>query len=134
MLLSSPSWISSSQHAPAEVRPAPPAGHAHHDAPSHGSGTTYCSTKPRLLCPVLHLQPTAVHQSATGPADDSLPVTGKIYSSHQHHSVLKTAGCNHPGYSGNITGAGTLHLSQLFTRQTFACQMPAVQQLDREPA
>lgn len=67
----------SSQHAPAEVRPAPSPGHAHHDAPSDGGRTTYCSTEPRLLCPVLHLQPAAVHQPAAGPADDTLPVTGE---------------------------------------------------------
>lgn len=73
--------ISSSQHATAEVRPASPTRHTHHDAPSDGSGTTYCSTEPCILCPVLHLQPAAVHQSATGPADDTLPVTGKIWLS-----------------------------------------------------
>lgn len=69
----------SSQHAPAEVRPAPPSGHAHHDAPCHRGWAPHCSAEPCLLCPVLHLQPAAVHQPAAGPADDTLPVAGELH-------------------------------------------------------
>lgn len=69
----------SSQHAPAEVRPASPSWHANHDASRHRSGAAHCSTEPRLLHPVLHLQPTTVRQSAAGAADDALPVTSRIY-------------------------------------------------------
>lgn len=69
----------SSKHTPAEVRPASPSWHANHDASRHCSRAAHCSTEPRLLCPVLHLQPTTVCQSATGAADDALPVTSKIY-------------------------------------------------------
>lgn len=76
----SPGWscVSSSQHAPAEVRPASPSRHTHHDAPSDRSRTADRSTQPHLLHPVLHLQPAAVRQSAAGPADDALPVTSRI--------------------------------------------------------
>lgn len=69
----------SSQHAPAEVRPAPSSGHTHHDAPCHRGWAPHCSAEPRLLCPVLHLQPAAVHQPAAGPADDTLPVAGELH-------------------------------------------------------
>lgn len=69
----------SSQHAPAEVRPAPSSGHAHHDAPCHCGWAPHCSAEPCLLCPVLHLQPAAVHQPAAGPADDTLPVAGELH-------------------------------------------------------
>lgn len=72
------SSVSSSQHAPAEVRPASPCRHANHDASSNCSRTPDCSTEPGLPCPVLHLQPAAVRQSAAGPADDALPVTSRI--------------------------------------------------------
>lgn len=71
--------VCSSEHTPAEVRPAPPSWHANHDAPRHCSGAAHRSTQPRLLCPVLHLQPTTVRQSAAGAADDALPVTSRIY-------------------------------------------------------
>lgn len=136
-------WTSSTKHAPAEVRPAPPTRHAHHDAPSHGSGTTYCSTEPCLLCPVLYLQPAAVHQSAAGPADDALPVTGKIYSvsasSEQYSLQPRRLLYQGPYVTITVTlvssvSAGSLYLSQLFTSQPFVWQMPAVQQLDWVPA
>jgi len=87
-----PTGNSSTQHAPAEVGAAPPSGRAQHDAPGHGRGAAHRGPEPRLLRPVLHLQPAAVHQPAAGAADATLPVTGK-HNTTWYCSVYSITGC-----------------------------------------